>query len=261
MIPYHYFTPERRQAAANRRQSKAGAALLCGVICLSCFALASVPARAWAAAQGSQQGQAPQGGQASPSAQSGQAGPTPDATLSKATLQLYDDLDDIDRLRSLGPMKFTADQLDKIIAVFTAAKEGYDKALTDLLTTQVKELAAEIKEVKRKMLLGEPIPAAFDAKSQKASADFITAREKLDNDFQAKIADKLREIFTPAQVAEAVKMSKASPAAANLKKDVADSLWFNFYLKKVLIDYARILPLLKEMRGAVGGDAKTAKLN
>jgi hypothetical protein len=183
------------------------------------------------------------------------------APASKVTLQLFDDLDDIDRLRSLNPLKLTAAQLDKMIAAITAAKEAYDKQIADLAAEQVKAMADEIHDVKRKMLTGGKIPKDFDDKVKKASLGFIAARDKLDADNLVKLADVMHEIFTPEQIVMAIKLSKAAATATNKSTEGADNLWLNYYVKEIIIGYPRMLPLLKEMRDAVSGDAKTAGKN
>jgi hypothetical protein len=235
MIPCHYFTPVRREPAALR-YCQAKTLLQLGLLMLLCCGTPAMrPARA-------------------------QAGPDNGALLSKSILELFDDLDDIDRLRSLNPLKLTAPQLDKMIAAVSAAKEAYDKAMAELAGAQVKKMDAEIRDVKHKMLLGGTIPADFDERVKKASTLVVSSREKLDMQNLGSLADALREILTPAQIGDAAKLSKDAAAAAGKPTGGTTAQWFNYYVKEILIGYPRILPLLKEMRAAIAPDAKTARV-
>src|ERR1051325_11023201 len=62
---------------------------------------------------------------------------------------LLDALDDIDTLRSLTPLKLSADQIDKLIAAVTAAKADYDKKVTALASGPVLKMADDIREARK----------------------------------------------------------------------------------------------------------------
>jgi|SRR5579871_3801427 len=235
MIVHYNCTPVHREPVVLQRHTAGWRALLCvWTVLLSATAPWMRSAQAQNASTGS-------------------------TLLPKAILQLFDDIDDIDRLRSLNPLKLKADQLDKWIAAITARQEAYDKARAALALAQVKSMETEIRDVKHKMLLGGAISQEFDARLVKASADFIAARAKLDTDNLAKLAPVLRETLTADQLAAAVKLSKAAATAANKQTTGEDNQWFNYYVNEIIIGYPRILPLLKEMRDAMSADAKTAK--
>jgi len=168
----------------------------------------------------------------------------------KETLKIVDAIDDIDRLRSLNPLKLTTDELGRIIALISASQETYKKKLNTLAAERVAKMSDEVLEAKKQMLVGGDLPADLDKRLQKASTDFITKRDQLDLENIATIDSALKEILSPEQVKAAVAMSRDSPLNANKSAKATDAQWFNLFTANVMLTYPRILPLLKEMRAA-----------
>jgi hypothetical protein len=175
----------------------------------------------------------------------------------KQVAQLFEDLDDIDRLISLNPLKLTVDQLDRLIAAITVAKEAYDKQSLILANAALKAIADEVHDVKRKALAGGELPEDFSNRAKKASVSVASAYSKLDTENLANLAPVIHEILTAAQITVAVKLSRNAAAQAGRPTTGTDTQWFNQYVMSVIIGYPRIVPLLREMRAAIGGGTTT----
>src|SRR2546425_3157940 len=77
---------------------------------------------------------------------------------------LLNDVNDIDKLRVINPLKLKGDQLDLLLSTLKAYQIEYNKALADAIVPPLKELAKDIKETRVKMLKGDPIPSDLDEK-------------------------------------------------------------------------------------------------
>ena len=77
---------------------------------------------------------------------------------SKEVQELLVDLDDLDTLHVLLPLKFTPEQMDKLSAAITSAKTEYDKKYTALSSAPLLKMADEIRETRKKAMAGTPVP-------------------------------------------------------------------------------------------------------
>ena len=177
-------------------------------------------------------------------------------TATSDVTQLINDLDDIDALRPIIPLKLTAEQLDKIIATVTAMQTGYDKKLKAIAGPALVKLADQIRNVKQKTLKGEAIPKDFDLVAKQAEAEIIGKRKTLDADTLATLSGQLEAILTADQFKIAAKMDKDAQikigrATANTQR--TEPLWFASYVRDVFVTVPRIVAVLKQMRSAVDG--------
>lgn len=178
------------------------------------------------------------------------AAATPDPSMpSPATLKLFDEIDDIDKLRVLNPLKLTTDQMDKLADMITKAKAVYDKKVAAIATTRVVAMADEIHAVKKATLAGGEIPTAFDDKVKKIQDDFLAQRDKINAENFKSLIDQSRTILNESQIATCIKLAK-TVKPANVTVTTPDDRWFNVYVLDVFINYPRIVPLLKEMKVA-----------
>src|SRR5947209_3589866 len=99
-------------------------------------------------------------------------------SVPKEVTALFDDIDDIDKLRVLNPLKLTPDQIDKIIALIQQQERDYNAKLTEAAVPPIREIAKDIKETRRKMLTGASLPADFEAKVKQIQADYDRRRKK-----------------------------------------------------------------------------------
>lgn len=164
---------------------------------------------------------------------------------------LFNDIDDIDKLRVLNPLNLTAEQIEKLVPVIQKAQQDYNKKLADAAVPPIKEIAAQIKATRRRLLAGGEVPADFDERVKKIQADFVARRDKEDAATLKALADAIRGILTPEQVAAAVSEARKALGEQN-KPGVkgADDRLFNYYVLQVFITYPRIVPLLQDMREA-----------
>ena len=188
------------------------------------------------------------GGQAQAQTAAKGATPGPSAT-EKEIGALTDALDDIDRLRSLTPLKLTPAQLDSLAATITTAQNGYHIRLT-ALSAPVLALADEIRATRRKALAGGAIPPEFDAKMIKIRDDYNKKTTDLQTQSLASLSAKLKTILSADQIDAAVKLTKEAFKKRGRELQGTDDQIFNRYVLDQFIGNAQLVPLLKEMRAA-----------
>lgn len=189
----------------------------------------------------------------SPGAQIAGASSTEASTVqSSDVVKLFDDLDDIDHLRSLNPLKLSGEQLDQLITTIASAQTDYQKKLKAMAATHVRKRASEIRSVKKAALTGGEIPADFDKTMQQESVNYAKSIAALDLQNLQSLSTALRPILTAPQVKTAVRLAKEAPMNASKFGKGSDDQWFNMYVMQIIIGYPRIVPLMKEMRAAIG---------
>lgn len=161
------------------------------------------------------------------------------------------DLDDIERLRALTPLKLQPDQLDKLITALTAAQADYEKKVNALGMSVFGSSASEVRDVKKQALGGSAIPKAFDDKMRGLQTDFLKQRDDLNTANIKAVAAACKAVLTEQQVATATKLerdqwNKDHPTI----KDATDTQMYNLYCVDLFISSPRSIPLLKEMRAA-----------
>jgi len=173
------------------------------------------------------------------------------AAKTDATL-IVADLDDIERLRSLNPLKLQPDQVDKLIAAMKSAQADYDKKVNALGSTVFGPTASEVRDMKKQVLAGNAIPKDFDEKMKKLQADFLKQRDDLNTANIVSVSAAVKAILTDKQVATATKLErdqwdKDHPGG----KGATDTQLFNLYCLDIFISGTRTVPLLEEVRAAV----------
>ncbi len=173
---------------------------------------------------------------------------------SKEVLDLQTDIEDLDTLHVLLPMKFTPEQMDKLAAAISSAKTEYDKKYTALSSAPLLKMADEIRETRKKAIAGTPVPAAFDSRIKGIQTDFSAKRIELDTANIVALSAVCRTILTPDQIALCAKMEiDAYKRNKRYNDKASDTQYFNAYVLDVFVGNARTVPLLKEMRAAQGG--------
>lgn len=161
------------------------------------------------------------------------------------------DLEDIDRLRSMAPLKITAEQAGKLAQALDSARTEYDKKVTELGTRVFGPLMQEARDIRKQMLAGGELPREFDDKVAAAQADFLKQRNTINTENIQKVATAVKGILTESQAALATKMErreweKEHPDA----KNATDGQLFNLYCVDVFISNPRAGALLKEIKGS-----------
>ncbi len=186
----------------------------------------------------------------------GQESPPPS---SKEIDQLYDMLDDINKLNVLNPLKLTPDQLDKLIAVADATATDYAQKVAALKAQSIHDLAKEIRATKQRAVAGGEITQSFLTQIISRSDSLAKKRDDLDiNTWVAMIA-KVRQILTPDQYNTAIKEIRTqADKEPDINSHGKPEQWFNMFVLQVFLKYPRIVPLLKEMRAAAGNVPQSA---
>ena len=166
----------------------------------------------------------------------------------EATKTLVNELDDIDRLRILNPLKLSSEQLTKLIDFLTKAQADYERKISAIALDPLKEIADEIKKTKKETLAGGSITKEFDAKVKKIQADFTKKKEALWIENIAKSSVECKRILSEEQFAAAAKMEKAEFLKSRPEVKGTDEQMFNQYVVDTFMSYYRIVPLLKEMK-------------
>ena len=161
---------------------------------------------------------------------------------------LFDDIIDIDKLRVLNPLKLTHEQIDQLIATIREWQNKYNKQLADAAVPPIKGIASDIKEVRKKVLAGGAIPKDFDDKVKGLQDKFVERRDKAEFDTVKGLAESVKKILKPEQVATAEKLAK--DALTEKGKEPPKIIFFNYYTLTVLIQFPRIIPLLEQMKAA-----------
>lgn len=188
-----------------------------------------------------------------PAGAQGQA-PAISTQPSKEVQELQTDLDDLDTLHVLLPMKFTPEQMDKLSAAITSAKADYDKKYMALSSAPLLKMADEIRETRKKAIAGTMVPTTFDDRIKGIQADFNAKRTALDTANIVALGAACKAIMTPDQIALAAKMEVDAYKRNKRYSDKAtDAQFFNAYVLDVFVSNPRTVPLLKEMRAAQAG--------
>jgi DNA integrity scanning protein DisA with diadenylate cyclase activity len=172
--------------------------------------------------------------------------------LPSEVLALFRDIDDVDKLRVLNPLKLTAEQLEKIIAEVKRHQQTYHRRLADSVVPPIRSIAREIKETRRKLLTGGEIPKDFDEKVKKLQADYVKRRDQEDRDTLKSLSDTIRAILSEEQVKKAVELAKTltqKDGKPTLRG--SDAEFFNYYVMMTFVVYPRIVPLMEDMKRAL----------
>jgi hypothetical protein len=168
--------------------------------------------------------------------------------------QLFSDLDDIDKLRILNPLKLKPEQLDRIIAAVRHHQKDYLTKLAAAAVPPIKTIAQEIKATRRRLLTGGDIPKEFDDKVKKMQADYVKKREAQDFATLKGLSDAIRNILSAEQLNTAVALSKKmTEKDGQPTMKGTDAEFFHLYVLGTFVAYSRIVPLLEDMRKAMGG--------
>jgi hypothetical protein len=159
---------------------------------------------------------------------------------------LFDDINDIDKLRVINALKLSDDQIEQIISALKQFQGAYNKVLADSVVPPVKEIAKEIKETRARMLKGASVPSDLDDKVKKLQDAYIKKRDAVEYNTLKGTADAIKKILSSSQVATAASLAKkATPSAKG-----EDDKFFNLYVMNVFLRYTRIVLLLEDVRKA-----------
>lgn len=165
-------------------------------------------------------------------------------------------INDIDKLRVLNPLKLKPDQIDRMVPVIERSQKDYTRRVADAMTGPLRAMADDISSTRSKVLAGGAIPAAFDERLKKLQDQFLEQRKREDEATLRALSEEMRKVLTPEQVATAASLARKSTESdgkATLRG--TDEQFFNLYLIGTVIHYARIVPLLKDMRQALASTA------
>ncbi len=169
----------------------------------------------------------------------------------KEVQDLLVDLDDIDTLPDLLPLKLTPEQMDKLAAAILAAKTEYDKKALPLTSVPLLKMADEIHETRKKALAGTPVPAAFVERIKGLQTEVAGKRKALYEADIVSLSATCKGILSVDQVAQCAKMEIDAYKRNKLYNDKSsDAQYFNAYVRDVFIDNPRTALLLKAMHAA-----------
>ncbi len=196
------------------------------------------------------QNAAPGGAPSAPASQPKAAAlaPTPVGLTLVQRYLLMNDINDIDRSRTITPLHLTPDQLKKAIGILDQLTADYERKVSMVTDRLFSPFMGELKDVKARVYGGGTIPKDFDARMKHAMDSFVSIRKQLNLDNIASASNALENILTPSQVAIAANLAKNSPANEGLySATTSDAQWYHLYVGKVFLSYPRIVPLLQNM--------------
>lgn len=178
--------------------------------------------------------------------------------IPREVLALFDDIDDIDKLRVIAPLNITPDQVDKIIALLDTTSRSQNVRLSALAVPPIKDLAAEIKAVRAKMLTGGAIPKDFDQKVVKLQAAFVKQKKAEEAKSLVTVTTGIFNLFTKTQISKAVQITRANTmldGKPTMEGD--DNAFFTYYVLNTFMSYPRMIPLLLDIKKAQQPDPVT----
>jgi hypothetical protein len=167
--------------------------------------------------------------------------------------KLWEELDDIDWMHDLGPLKLTPEQIDKMIALLEQANTKLAQDVNDLTTNTIGQVAADIHTEHKDALSGTPIPKEFDTKVQEKVGNFFARRKTVINQLIEHMSDAFSKVLTEDQKKIMIKLGKDYFTKMGNKPgpNDTDDTFYNLYVTNVFINkYPRIVPLLKEVKAS-----------
>ena len=122
--------------------------------------------------------------------------------------RLLDELDDIDVVRYITPLKLTGEEIDKLSTAITDTNAQFDKKLADLRLATVGKMADEIHKRHKDTVAGGPSSKDFDDKVKAAMVEFYSQREKVYAESLLAIATTCGKILTADQKKMAAQLEK-----------------------------------------------------
>lgn len=165
--------------------------------------------------------------------------------------KLWDELDEIDWMRDLAPLKLAPEQIDKMIPLLDKANTVFEQNVNELSTNTIGQIAADIHMEHKDALGGTPIPKEFDTKVEEKLKNYYERRDAVATQNRAHMCDAFEKILTPDQEKIAIKLSKAyfvKMGKTPGPKDTDDT-FYALYVNNVFVTkYPRIVPLLKQIK-------------
>lgn len=161
------------------------------------------------------------------------------------TNELMDSLDEILYLNSLTPLKLNNQTIDKVIAAVESEEKDYQRRIAALGADFSERSSAEIREMKRRALLGTPVPDTFHTKVQA----LMQQRDAIQEQSLRNLSTALQGILSPEQQVAAARFMQTREKQST----GTTTQWFNYYVLNAILRYPRIVPLLKELRAFNSG--------
>lgn len=203
----------------------------CGAMLVALFCVSSLPVRA-------------------------QQTPPPAVTkAAKDNAAIMDDWADLGTLRVLTPLKLTPAQIDKLIAIIGETEVEHNQKMVNVFTASLQKIAPDIRAAKKKALAGEDVPAELADRLKKGMEAHLDAvgqkkQEELTMSTLKTFSPKVKALFNAAQVKTAAKLAQEEQEKIAKGSNGTETQWFNYYVQRVFMGYPRIVPLLKELKGA-----------
>lgn len=162
---------------------------------------------------------------------------------------LFDEINDIDKLRVINALKLTNDQRDSIIEALKQFRAAYNKVLVDTVVPPLREISKEVKETRGKMLKGGSVPPDLDEKVKKIQAAYVKKRDTVEFNTLKGMSETIKKILTSSQFLTAADLARKGTTVDG--KPTArgdDDKFFNLFILNVFLRYPRILTLLEDVK-------------
>ena len=181
------------------------------------------------------------------------------APMSPEVVKLFEAIDDIDKLRILNPLQFTAEQLESVIAIVERSQRQYNRTLADAAVPPVQGIGDAIASTRAKLLAGGEVPKDFDERVKKLQADLVRRREEVDRTTITRLAADIKALLAPEQFATAVRLAREYLSKGGVKATGTDDQFFNIYIAGTFIAYPRIVPLMRDMHDALNSPTTSSR--
>jgi hypothetical protein len=191
---------------------------------------------------------------ASPWARADAGGPNAQSSPVEADV-LMRQMQEIACLQLITPLHLSDAQLTKIEAILEATIKDYDKQMRAVAAKYFADLVPKIEAAHRAALRGKQPPDDLQQKFDDALNAVLKERDVINNKNIAAVSNSVRPLLSDDQIRTAVKLAHTIPGFN--KQQGTDAQWFNLWVATALLDYDRIVPLLKELQKAQAAASAT----
>lgn len=155
-------------------------------------------------------------------------------------------MEEISCLQLITPLHLTNMQLTKIEDILDTTIKNYDKEMKAVAEKHFADLVPKIEAAHHAALLGKQPPDDLQKQFEDALNAVLKERDKINKENIASVSNQVRPLLTDDQVRTAIKLARNIPGYQT--QSGTDAQWFHLWVATALLDYDRIVPLLKELQ-------------
>lgn len=178
-------------------------------------------------------------------ADTGTANPATGSIQADALLR---QMQEIACLQLITPLHFTQKQLKQIEAILEDSIQNYDKQMKAVANKYFAALVPRIESARRDALQGKALPDALQKDFEDALNALLKERDHINKENIASVSAKVQPLLTDEQFKTAIQLAHHIPGFNT--QSGTNAQWFHLWVASALLDYDKIVPLLKELEHA-----------